>query len=165
MIKKLFASLLMLICFLSVSMAQTCRDKNNMTIGKIESDGTVRNSSYMKIGSFDRNNVIRDASNMKVGSIDGGTIRDKNNMKIGSIESNGTVRDASNMKIGSVESNGTVRDGSNMKIGSVEGYLEKSFIFSEYLVEFAPILVIATRCTCQFPGSLRTVVKVMIAYK
>ena len=91
-----------------------------MTIGKIESDGTVRNASNMKIGCFDRG-VIRDASNMKIGSIDGSTIRDKSNMKIGSVESDGTVRDASNMKIGSVERNGTVRDKSNMKIGSVEG--------------------------------------------
>ena len=71
MVKKLLASLLMLMCFLSVSKAQTCRDKNNMAIGKIESDGTVRNSSNMKIGSFDRNNVIRDANNMKIGSVEG----------------------------------------------------------------------------------------------
>ena len=120
MYKRIAVLLLTLFCTAIVSFAQTCRGKNNMTIGKIESDGTVRNASNMKIGCFDRG-VIRDASNMKVGSIDGSIIRDKNNMKIGSIESNGTVRDASNMKIGSVESNGTVRDGSNMKIGSVEG--------------------------------------------
>ncbi len=120
MFKRLLASLLMLTCFMSTIMGQTCRDKNNMTIGKIESDGTVRNSSNLKIGCFDRN-VIRDASNMKVGSIDGGTIRNKNNMKIGLVESNGIVRDAYNMKIGSVESDGAVRDASNMKIGSAEG--------------------------------------------
>lgn len=70
----------------TVSLAQTCRDKNNMTIGKIESDGTVRNASNMKIGCFDRG-VIRDASNMKIGSVEkNGTVRDKSNMKVGSVE-------------------------------------------------------------------------------
>ena len=68
--KRLILFFLMVLCMVTVSLAQTCRDKNNMTIGKIESDGTVRNSSNMKIGSFDRNNVIRDANNMKVGSIE-----------------------------------------------------------------------------------------------
>lgn len=118
--KRIAVLLLTLFCTAIVSFAQTCRDKNNMTIGKIESDGTVRNASNMKIGCFDRG-VIRDASNMKIGSIDGSTIRDKSNMKIGSVESDGTVRDASNMKIGSVERNGTVRDKSNMKVGSADG--------------------------------------------
>ena len=120
MVKRLTLLFLMVLCMTTVSLAQTCRDKNNMTIGKIESDGTVRNVSNMKIGCFDRG-VIRDASNMKVGSIDGSTIRDKSNMKIGSVDSDGTVRDASNMKIGSVERNGTVRDKSNMKVGSADG--------------------------------------------
>ena len=118
--RRIFFTLLMLFGFLCSGLAQTCKDKNNMTIGKIESDGTVRNASNMKIGCFDRG-VIRDASNMKIGSIDGSIIRDKSNMKIGSVESDGTVRDASNMKIGSVERNGTVRDKSNMKVGSADG--------------------------------------------
>ena len=118
--KRLILFFLMVLCMATVSLAQTCRDKNNMTIGKIESDGTVRNASNMKIGCFDRG-VIRDASNIKIGSIDGSTIRDKSNMKIGSVESDGTVRDASNMKIGSVERNGTVRDKSNMKVGCADG--------------------------------------------
>ena len=135
MVKRLILLFLMVLCMTTVSFAQTCRDKNNMTIGKIESDGTVRNASNMKIGCFDRSD-IRDASNMKVGSIDGSTIRDKNNMKIGSIESNGTVRDASNMKIGSVESNGTVRDANNMKIGSADGvnttYAAVFFFFNRF---------------------------------
>ena len=73
MMKRVLLTFLLVVSFLCGGVAQTCRDKNNMTIGKIESDGTVRNSSNMKIGSFDRNNVIRDASNMKVGSIDGST--------------------------------------------------------------------------------------------
>ena len=94
----------MLMCMASVCLAQTCRDKNNMTVGKIESDGTVRN-----------------ARNMKIGSIDGKTIRDARNMKVGTIDSDGTVRDTRNMKIGTVDRNGTVRDKSNMKIGSVCG--------------------------------------------
>ena len=120
MYKRIVVLLLSLFCVTIVGFAQTCRDKNNMTIGKIESDGIVHNASNMKIGCFDRG-VIRDASNMKVGSIDGSTIRDKSNMKIGSVDSDGTVRDASNMKIGSVERNGTVRNKSNMKVGSADG--------------------------------------------
>ncbi|MDY6409293.1 MAG: hypothetical protein SPK71_05560 [Prevotella sp.] len=83
--KKFILLFLMLMCMASVCLAQTCRDKNNMTVGKIESDGTVRN-----------------ARNMKIGSIDGKTIRDARNMKIGTVDRNGTVRDKSNMKIGSV---------------------------------------------------------------
>lgn len=70
MMKRVLLTFLLVVSFLCGGVAQTFRDKNNMTIGKIESDGTVRNSSNMKIGSFDRNNVIRDASNMKVGTIE-----------------------------------------------------------------------------------------------
>ena len=51
--KRLILFFLMVLCMATVSLAQTCRDKNNMTIGKIESDGTVRNSSNMKIGSVE----------------------------------------------------------------------------------------------------------------
>ena len=121
MMKRLFMTLLMLVCFLSISWAQICRDKSNMQIGKIESNGVVRNSSNMKIGSFDRNNTIRNASNMKVGSIDNnGVIRDRSNMKIGTIDKDGIVRDATNMRMGTIEKNGTVRDKSNMKVGSAE---------------------------------------------
>ena len=87
MMKRLILFFLMVLCMATVSLAQTCRDKNNMTIGKIESDGIVRNASNMKIGSIESNGTVRDASNMKIGSV----------------ESNGTVRDGANMKIGSVE--------------------------------------------------------------
>ena len=120
MYKRIALLLLSLFCITVVGFAQICRDKNNMTIGRIESDGTVRNASNMKIGCFDRG-VIRNASNMKIGRIEGSTIRDKSNMKIGYIESDGTVRDASNLKIGIVERNGTIRNKSNMKIGSADG--------------------------------------------
>lgn len=53
MYKRIAVLLLSLFCLTVVGFAQTCRDKNNMTIGKIESDGTVRNASNMKIGSAD----------------------------------------------------------------------------------------------------------------
>ena len=71
MVKKLLASLLMLMCFLSVSMAQTCRDKNNMKIGSIENNGTVRDAKNMKIGSVESNGTVRDANNMKMGRVEG----------------------------------------------------------------------------------------------
>lgn len=51
--KRIAVLLLTLFCTAIVSFAQTCRDKNNMTIGKIESDGTVRDGSNMKIGSVE----------------------------------------------------------------------------------------------------------------
>jgi len=71
MVKRLILLFLMVLCMTTVSFAQTCRDKNNMTIGKIESDGTVRNASNMKIGTVERNGTVRDKSNMKIGSADG----------------------------------------------------------------------------------------------
>ena len=49
----------------------TIRDKSNMKIGSVDSDGTVRDASNMKIGSVERNGTVRDKSNMKVGSADG----------------------------------------------------------------------------------------------
>ncbi|MDO4755518.1 MAG: hypothetical protein Q4A54_04175 [Parabacteroides sp.] len=79
--KRLIMLIFMLLCVISFSYAQTCKNKSNATIGKIESNGTVRNASNVKIGSFD-NNVIRNASNTKVGSIDGRTIKDKNGRKL-----------------------------------------------------------------------------------
>ena len=51
--------------------AQTIRDKSNMQIGTIESDGTVRDRSNMKIGSVESDGTIRDRSNMKIGSASG----------------------------------------------------------------------------------------------
>ena len=43
------------------------RDKNNMLVGKMESDG-----------------IVRDRNNMMVGKVEaGGTVRDRNNMTIG----------------------------------------------------------------------------------
>ena len=85
--KRIAVLLLTLFCTAIVSFAQTCRDKNNMTIGKKESDGTVRNASNMKIGSVESDGTVRDASNMKIGSVErNGTVRDKSNMKIGSVE-------------------------------------------------------------------------------
>jgi hypothetical protein len=49
----------------------TIRDKNNMKIGSIESNGTVRDASNMKIGSVESNGTGRDGSNMKIGSVEG----------------------------------------------------------------------------------------------
>ena len=52
MSKRIAVLLLSLFCITVVGFAQTCRDKNNMTIGKIESDGIVRNASNMKIAAL-----------------------------------------------------------------------------------------------------------------
>ena len=69
--KRLILFFLMVLCMATVSLAQTCRDKNNMKIGSIESNGTVRDASNMKIGSVESNGTVRDGSNMKIGSVEG----------------------------------------------------------------------------------------------
>ena len=69
--------MLMLLGIMVVAHAQTCRDKSNLIIGKIEADGTVRNASNLRIGKFDSDGAIRNASNILVGRIDGTSIRDK----------------------------------------------------------------------------------------
>ena len=67
--------------------AQTLRNANNATIGKVESDGTIRNANNATIGKIDSD----------------GTVRNANNATIGKVESDGTVRNANNATIGKAE--------------------------------------------------------------
>ena len=43
------------------------RDKNNMTIGMVESDGTVRDKNNMRVGKVKSDGTIVDRNNMTIG--------------------------------------------------------------------------------------------------
>ena len=54
---RLIITLLMLLFVGSAVNAQTFRDRNNMQLGKVESDGTVRNANNMGIGTASGINI------------------------------------------------------------------------------------------------------------
>ena len=67
---RAFLTIFFMACMTSICFGQAVRDKSNMLIGKIESDGTVRDRSNMLIGHFEKDGTIRDKSNMKIGHKD-----------------------------------------------------------------------------------------------
>ena len=67
--------------------AQTLRNANNATIGRVESNGTIRNANNATIGKVESD----------------GTVRNANNATIGKVQSDGTVRNANNATIGKAE--------------------------------------------------------------
>ena len=86
--KRVFFLLFSLLFLLSAPLqAQTIRNANNATIGRVDSDGTIRNANNATIGKVDSS----------------GTIRNANNATLGKIYSDGTVRNANNATIGKAE--------------------------------------------------------------
>ena len=123
---RVIITMLALIGIFQFAGAQTIRDNSNVTIGKIERDGTVRNAGNIKIGSISSSGEIRNTGNILIGKIDSnGKVWNKNNSQLGSIDSDGTVKNASNIKIGKVESNGSVKNASNITIGKAENVSTK----------------------------------------
>ena len=64
----LFAVMLFMMC--QSACGQYLYDRNNMTIGKIDSNGYVYNRSNMTIGRFKPDGLIVNRSNMTVGDKD-----------------------------------------------------------------------------------------------
>ena len=67
----LFSLLILAICSTQNAMSQSLYDRNNMRIGKVESDGTVRNRSNMSVGKVESDGTVRDRNNMRIGKVDG----------------------------------------------------------------------------------------------
>ena len=66
--KRVFFLLLALLLLVSVPLqAQTIRNANNATIGKVDSDGTIRNANNATIGKVDSSGTIRNANNATLG--------------------------------------------------------------------------------------------------
>lgn len=136
---KLIMALLMAAMFCTTTLsAQDIRDRNNSTMGRIESNGTIRDRNNSTMGSFSSDGTIRDRNNSTVGRIDSnGTLRDRNNSTIGRVDSDGTVRDRNNSTMGRISSDGTVRDRNNSTIGYARNvpvkYAAVWFFFGELL--------------------------------
>ena len=69
--KKILFVLLLMIGATTVCTAQTLRDGNNSTVGKIERDGTIRDRNNSKIGKIDSDGTVRDRNNSTIGKADG----------------------------------------------------------------------------------------------
>ena len=137
--KHIIPLLLSLLLLVSAPLeAQTLRNANNATIGKVESNGTIRNANNATIGKVESDGTIRNSNNARIGKIDSdGIIRNANNATIGKVESDGTVRNANNATIGKVQSDGTVRNANNATIGKAEGVDRKiaAVLFFMHLLE------------------------------
>ena len=51
--------------------AQTLRNANNATIGRIDSDGTVRNANNASIGRIESDGTVRNANGASIGKASG----------------------------------------------------------------------------------------------
>ena len=82
--------LLLAHCWHSIGYGQSLYDCSNMTLGKIDTDGTVRDRSNMTVGRFKSDGWIVDCNNVTIGKIvNDGRIVDRSNLTIEKAEKDG----------------------------------------------------------------------------
>lgn len=109
------------LCMGTTATAQTLRDANYHSIGRISPNGTVRDSQSQSIGFFDGDGTIRDGHNRVVGKMRGMQVYSVSNVRVGYINNDGTVRDGESRILGYIARDGKVMDASKRTIGYAQG--------------------------------------------
>ena len=98
--------------------AQTLRDAEYHSMGRISPNGTVRDANYQSIGFFDKNGNVLDKANRVVGKVKNLQIYNPEGERIGYINTDGSVCNGESLVLGKI---GKVLDNEKNVIGYAQG--------------------------------------------
>lgn len=101
--------------------AQTLRDAEYHSMGRISPNGTVRDANYQSMGFFDKNGNVLDKANRVVGKVKNLQIYNTEGERIGYINTDGSVCNGESLVLGKIEKNGKVLDNEKNVIGYAQG--------------------------------------------